>query len=509
MTCKSDTFFTSQLFKDIQISGIFRDSKTFSDSILRKGNSLEQVLKQYEAQTLPLSKEDLTSFVETYFSIPKEGEEVQEVIKNFNLEDYIEYSWKVLKRTPSEISKEKSISLIPLKHPYVVPGGRFREMFYWDSYFTLLGLINSGENKLALDMVLNFFYLIEEYGIIPNGTRKYFLTRSQPPLLCLMVKALIESDNNLEDNFIKTALRVLMIEYEFWMNTSDEEKENKRVVEIKGYLLNRYYDEQQTPRPESYKEDYELSLKLPEKHRNKFFRDIRAACESGWDFSSRWFENCNDLKTIHTTDIIPVDLNCFMFLLEDYISELCVKVNKLQEALEFKQKSVKREKAINEIFYSVNKGAYFDYDIKRDCISSALTAATSVPLFAKIATIDQAESVCQILQKHLLKAGGIVTTTVNSGQQWDSPNGWAPLQYFTTVGLENYKFVSVAKDIKERWIKCIKSDFKSSKVLKEKYNVVNIMVEAGGGEYSVQIGFGWTIGVVSEYLKDLKETKKE
>ena len=218
--------------------------------------------------------------------------------------------------TRSTISAPRYSSLLPLPQPYLVPGGRFRELYYWDSYFTMLGLDESGRHDLVADMVRDFAYLIDTYGHVPNGARTYYLSRSQPPFFFEMVGLLSNDDSA---SAFSEYLPQLKREYAFWMEGARGLRRgtaHRRVVAMPNWsILNRYWDDRDTPRDESYREDTELAHASGRPAR-QVFRDIRAAAESGWDFSSRWFADGHTRGTIDTTEIVPIDLNSLLFGLE-------------------------------------------------------------------------------------------------------------------------------------------------------------------------------------------------
>ncbi|RYE30021.1 MAG: response regulator, partial [Sphingobacteriales bacterium] len=227
-----------------------------------------------------------------------------------SVEEHIRCLWDVLTRQPVPAS---SGSLLFLPHAYVVPGDRFREVYYWDSFFTMLGLQVHGRWDLIQNMIDNFSYLIDTIGFIPNGNRTYYLSRAHPPFYSLMIKLLEEKKGigTLEKYKVR-----LQKEYDFWMdganNLSESTDAIRRVVRMPdGSILNRYWDDSTKPRPESYEEDVELVHTLYEDEIK--YRHIRAAAESGWDFSSRWFEDGKSMSTIDTTNIIPIDLNTLLY----------------------------------------------------------------------------------------------------------------------------------------------------------------------------------------------------
>ncbi len=355
------------------------------------------------------------------------------------------------------------------------------------------------------NMVDNFSYLIDTFGYIPNGNRTYFLGRSQPPFYASMIKLLNEEkasiSNREEENVLSKYLPQLVKEHNFWMKGLEQLNEKNlsvnRVSRMPdGSILNHYCDECDTPRPESYKEDVELAKQVND--RKKLFRNIRAACESGWDFSSRWYKQNNEFSSIHTTEIIPVDLNCLLFNLEETIAEAYQLLNDKTLSDEYQTAANRRKQAINKYCWNKDENFYFDYDYVEGKQKQSLTLAGIFPLFFKIATFEQAEEVAKSLDNHFLHSGGLQTTTITTGQQWDAPNGWAPLQYIAVKGLLNYGYNELAKTVVERWMAVNEKVFKSSGKMLEKYNVQNLQLESGGGEYPTQDGFGWSNGV---YLK--------
>ncbi len=258
-----------------------------------------------------------------------------------------------------------------------------------------------------------------------------------------------------------------------------------------GSILNRYYDTDDSPRPESFREDASEVKGFSSQQAQEFLRHIRAACESGWDFSSRWFDDVDDFSSIKTTDIVPVDLNALLYRLEDRLSQL-VEDRSQQHA--YAEAAAKRQQALSQYCYNAEQGFYFDYDHKQQQQTPIWSLAAVVPLFTQLASQQQADVVADNLSK-FLRPGGLVTTLTSTQQQWDSPNGWAPLQWFAAKGLEHYGFDALAKDIKQRWVNLVRDYYDKNRAVLEKYNVCDTSNPASGGEYEVQLGFGWTNGV--------------
>lgn len=494
-----------QLFYDVQSdAGLYPDSKTFVDAVPLY--DVDLIRERYSVLT-DKSTSSLRAFVEDHFAVPEDEGFYQ--TDSASIRQHIPKLWNVLKRPADE---EVSGTLIPLPNPYIVPGGRFREIYYWDSYFTMLGLQEDGETETIQNMVDNFSYLIDSYGFIPNGNRTYYLSRSQPPYYAKMVEVLADIKG---EDILKEYLPYLEKEYTFWMdgteNLSPENSALKRVVLLPdGEVLNRYWDNKNTPRPESYREDVrtadEALEEFPNRTREEVYRNLRAAAESGWDFSSRWLTAGSDesfkLSTIHTTDILPVDLNSLLYNLEKTISRAYKVANNAEKAEAFRQKYESRERAINKYFWDEQAGFYKDYNFKSGSLTEVISLAGLYPLFFEIADAKQAELVAQKVKFTFLKPGGVVTTPYNTGEQWDSPNGWAPLQWITIKGLRNYGHNTLAGDIRSRWLQQNTVVYKKTYKLLEKYNVEDLTKESGGGEYPTQDGFGWTNGVYQKLANE-------
>lgn len=483
------------LFEEVQLNRVFPDGKTFVDCLPRF--STEEIIAAYSKQ----KKEpgfSLIKFVTEHFDLPVPHSNGYKSDQSKSVESNIEDLWSVLTRAPDK----KGGSLIALPYPYIVPGGRFGEIYYWDSYFTMLGLKASGKTEMVENMVKNFSYLIDTLGYIPNGNRSYFIGRSQPPFYSLMIKLLGELKG---EKILISYLPQLEKEYQFWMKGADSLNEANpakyHVVRMPGgEILNRYCDENNTARPESFREDIELSHQSSQ-DTQILYSHLRAGAESGWDFSSRWFKEKNSFETIHTTDIIPVDLNCLLYHLEQSIAEAYQMNGDKTNTRNYAALAEKRKKAIEQYCWNEEVGFYFDFDWSGNHQKKTMTLAGVTPLFFKISSAEQAEKISLHIQENFLRPGGVLTTLETTGQQWDAPNGWAPLQWMTITGLENYGHTSLAKEIAVRWIKLNTAVFKRSGKLMEKYNVVDTHLEAGGGEYEGQDGFGWTNGVLLALIK--------
>jgi len=486
-----------ELFFEVQMQCIFDDGKTFVDCVPRRHPEL--IMDAYHA-TRFLPEFNLHDFVHENFVAEEIPPDCFVSDPNKNLAQHIEALWKVLTRHPKEHPARSS--LLPLPHDYVVPGGRFSELYYWDSYFTMLGFHGESRSHLIRSMADNFAYLIDTYGHVPNGNRTYYLSRSQPPVFSLMVDLF-------EDKGICNAmdyLPQLRKEYSFWMDGAEElrpgEAHRRCVCMPDGELMNRYWDDRDTPREESYREDV-LTARRSDRPVHEVYRELRAGAESGWDFSSRWLDDPTDLSSIRTTAIVPIDLNSLLLKLEQQIALLSEAKGEDFAAADFYSRAAARCEAMSKYCWNESEGAYFDYDWQRAKQRDNLTAATTAPLFVKCASEAQAEKVAQVVRERLLAPGGISCTEVSgSGQQWDRPNGWAPLQWMSIRGLSHYGFDDLAREIRDHWLDIVAELYNKEGKLVEKYILRPTTEHARGGEYPLQDGFGWTNGVTFKLLQE-------
>lgn len=484
------------LFPDVQLSGIFPDSKTFVDA--RPLLPPAEIAARY-ASARGAAGFSLRAFVGQYFDLPRPvGEGVQSDTAR-TMEDHVGALWSILTRAPD--APDPRSSLIPLPYPYVVPGGRFREVYYWDSYFTMLGLIESGHTDLVRSMLDNFAYLVGTVGHVPNGNRSYYLSRSQPPFFAAMVGLYAAATDT------AAALRYLDAlerEHAFWMDGAERLSPGtayRRAVRFRdGALLNRYWDDRPEPRPESYRADYELGQTLPAARREGFYRNVRATAESGWDFSSRWMRDSSDLRTLETTDLVPVDLNSLLYHAERLIAALRRfrgRAGDAEMAQRFAAAAEDRRRTLLAVGYEPGGG--FFYDVRwpsAERVTDRPTLAAAAPLYFGLATAEQGRAVAARLERDFLKPGGFVTTTIGSGQQWDAPNGWPPLEWLAIEAVRRYGRTDLARAARDRWLALNRRTYRATGKMTEKYDVVDLERPAGGGEYPTQDGFGWTNGVV-------------
>jgi len=481
-----------QVFAAVQGARLFEDQKVFADAVPRRDPRLVEAAF---AQARHRPGFDLRAFVEAHFVLPAPVEATR-VRRQPDLRAHIDALWPLLtRRSPGPAPHD---SLLPLPYPYVVPGGRFREIYYWDSYFTMLGLVESGQDALSRHMLDNFAHLIDAWGHVPNGNRSYYLSRSQPPFFSHMVELEARRDPGLPVRYLAQLRR----EHAWWMDGAADLRPGqaaRRVVRLAdGSLLNRYWDDRDTPRPESFAQDRDTAAAAA-RPAAQVYRDLRAGAESGWDYSSRWLDDPMRLETIRTTDIVPVDLNSLMHHLERTIAAACARAGDAACARGYEALAAARQRAIEAHLWHP-RGYYADYDAARRAPRDGLTAAALFPLYAGIASPARARATAAAVRAQLLRPGGLVTTPVESGQQWDAPNVWAPLQWVAVQGLRRYGEQALAAEIAGRFLRNVRAIHARDGKLVEKYDADGALQGGGGGEYPLQDGFGWTNGVVLALL---------
>lgn len=474
------------LFVEVQMARVFGDGKSFVDARARSAPALIRARFDVERRSADFS---LADFVQAHFTLPAHAEAPG---PQRGIREHIRALWPQLVREHRDAVEGES--LLPLPRPYVVPGGRFRELYYWDSYFTMLGLVADGRRDLAENMLANFAHLIATYGFIPNSSRNYMLSRSQPPFFFRMVE-LLHADDPAAG--FAAHLVPLKAEHAFWMDGEAAlapGQAHRRVVRTAdGALLNRYWDDRCTPREESWREDVETAEASGRLH-EQVWRDLRAGAESGWDFSGRWCADPADISTIATTALAPVDLNALLAGLETAIALGAARLGDAATAQAFEARAAARRQWLQGCFWRAEAGHFADLNWRDATDPRPLTAASLVPLYLGLAIQAQADAMAAQVQRHLLGANGLLTTALTTGQQWDAPNGWAPLQWMAALGLARYGHDAIAREIAGRWCASVERVFLATGRLLEKYDVAEDR-PGGGGEYETQDGFGWTNGV--------------
>ena len=381
---------------------------------------------------------------------------------------YIEDYWPKLIRE----NKKDVRSLIGLPKAYIVPtdaGDIFQEQYYWDSYPVVRALIGHPKySKLAIGMVENLLYMMDRFGIIPNASRFYFLSRSQQPLLSSMVWMVF--DKTRDRDWFKKAIKFAEDEYNnIWMGKTP--LANFRLTESG---LCRYYDVNAL--------------------------DVLAEAESGWDMTSRFSGKC--------LDYLPVDLNCLLYLYEEDLSKAYELFGDKKKEKKYKEAARKRAQLINELMWDERSGYYYDFNFVKNQRSRLITVAGVYPLNVGIATLKQAKRVTVVIERVLQKNYGVVQSVkFVENKQWDFPNGWAPLQLRTVEGLMRYGLNKLAKRLITKWLSLNIEVFKKTGFLWEKYDVVH-----GGigvpDRYPTPYGFAWTNAVFVTMVKMLNFLEK-
>jgi len=621
---------TGPVLQVVQFSGLFNDSKTFVDmpmlfdpaDIVKDFNTLPDysqatIVKFLDRNFAPVCTDMLLWSPPDYREHPKFAKNITDVkLRDWALD--VHSLWNLLGRQmdPDVALHPRQHTLLPLRSPHmIVPGGRFCEFYYWDTYWIIRGLLVSGMVDTARMVVDNLLGLVEDYGFIPNGSRRYYLNRSQPPMLTKMVRAVFDVTGDKE--WLRSVMPTLELEYAYWMHPN-------RVVVIEAgpnsFRMNKYYTNWTHPRPESFVQDEmtawmlwkqlhngsevaytpeaaahhaknfatmhaqnlaaqdlrgaaeqlrftagaaagaDLRAPLPNPphpmHDNapriqELYAQLAAAAETGWDFSSRWFEDRNNLTSVETMDLVPVDLNAIMYAVELDLSSFALTLGDQDRSAEFSVSATLRREAIYNVLWNATASQWQDYHIDQKEWRTEVVLSNFIPLWTKCydtALVDEGAVVSALLQSGLVMPGGVATTLNNNTQQWDFPNAWAPLQWMLIEGLRsaNYRTDSTTADFTlynssalapgepapahacdivkpETWYKddlwCFPSGAEISDAMGMRwllanfvaYNRTGFMLEkyyapevgglGAGGEYELQKGFGWTNGVALELLQ--------
>ncbi|OGD93479.1 hypothetical protein A2697_03085 [Candidatus Curtissbacteria bacterium RIFCSPHIGHO2_01_FULL_41_44] len=364
---------------------------------------------------------------------------------------YIEDYWPKLVR----VHKKDHKTLIGLPDPYIIPAESdvFQEQYYWDTYPVVRALINHPKySQLAIGMVDNLLYLVERFGIIPNGSRFYFLSRSQPPLLSSLVWIVYQKTK--DKKWFARAASLLEEEYNgVWMG-----KVHLRNFRNVYRGLSRYYDINAV--------------------------NVLAEAESGWDLTARFMGRC--------MDFLPIDLNSLLYLYEVDLAKAYEELGDIKKKEKFYEKARVRNQVITELMWDEKTGYFYDYDFVNREKSHLVTIAGVFPLNVGIASAKQAERVVSVIQKDLQEKYGIVQSVrFVENFQWDWPNGWAPMQLRTIEGLMRYGYNRLAKRIVLKWLSLNIEIFKETGNLWEKYDVVHGKIGVPD-RYPTPYGFAWT-----------------
>lgn len=518
-TCESKLYCQGPLLHAIQMSDIFPDSKTFVDMPSKYSETI--ILEHFSKLSQPPTKPELQKFLnENFYEVGSDivNEEALDwksrpkfidIIKDERLKAFgmiLNEKWKNLLRKFAKICDDCVSSKIETANAFVVPGGRFIEYYYWDTYWIVKGLLICEMFETVKGILQNFLDIIKNNGYIPNGARIYYLNRSQPPLLIQMIHEYFKKTNDYD--FLKYAIDLLDQEYDSWMT----EKVTSITRNNKNYLLNTYNISTEFPRPESYKEDY-INGQKTEDFKN-YYSNVISVAESGWDFSSRWFKRADDITTIQIRDLIPVDLNAIMYKNEGVLSELHLHLNNFEKSEFYNEKAKNRLDSIEAILWSDEFSTWADFNTKTSTLNlNHLYISSLTPLWAGVPLPTELKNILRnyesFLKDHI---SGIPSSNVETGQQWDFPNVWAPYHHWmvTYLNENNYDLYPnssrmnssyLALDIANRFVNTVFCSHQNQNAIYEKYNADKRGERGEGGEYKVQEGFGWTNGVAIEFLE--------
>jgi alpha,alpha-trehalase len=427
-----------------------------------------------------------------------------------------------IRRLPEDIAQIREQGLLFLPRPYVVPGGRFNEMYGWDSYFIQLGLLKDGQIELAKDMADNFLYEIRHYGKILNANRTYYLTRSQPPFLTEMLLGVYRQTR--DRSWLAGSVGAVEDYYRYW--TSEP-----HLTPQTG--LSRYFDLGEGPSPEvlasevngSGRTHYDLVRDYFRTHRVKdydasrfydrerdqltplFYKADRSMRESGFDPSARFGPFNADI-----IDYNPVCLNSLLYMMEKEMAEILDIVGRGAEAELWRTRSKERADRVNRLMWDVKDGLFYDYDFAQKRIRRYPFLTTFYPLWAGIASADQARRVKNTIGQ-FERRGGLRTSTNRSGDQWDAPFGWAPLELIAVEGLRRYGYNEDADRITKNFLSMVQHEFRRTGTILEKYDVERRSADVRGevryGYGSNEVGFGWTNGAFKVLLDELAPADRE
>jgi alpha,alpha-trehalase len=432
--------------------------------------------------------------------------------------DFAHIQLRQLPENPMDI---KEHGLLYLPYPYVVPGGRFNEMYGWDSYFTQVGLVRDDEMALAKNMTDNFLYQIDHYGKILNANRTYYLSRSQPPFLTQMILNVYRKEHDID--WLRSTVPAIEKYYRFWT-------EEPHLTKQTG--LSRYYDLGDGPAPEVLsgerdqlgRDHYDLVKEYYRTHDVKdydlgqyynkekgqltelFYKGDRTMRESGFDPSNRF--GPFNIDIIHYD---PVCLNSLLYLMETDTGEILRILGRAREAGVWTHRAEERKQRINRLMWDEHDGLYYDYNFAEKKVRRYPFVTTFYPLWVGVA--DRRQAARLLANLHLFeRPGGLLTSTYVSGSQWDAPFGWAPTEMLAIEGLRRYGYNKEADRISANFLSLIVKEFIQHNTIVEKYDVERRESEVSAGlrfgYKSNEIGFGWTNAAFVELYAKLPAAKK-
>ncbi|KAJ2005056.1 hypothetical protein GGI04_002391 [Coemansia thaxteri] len=530
--CDSPIYCEGELLHAVQMAKLFPDDKTFVDKPTLRPQS--EVLASFAAiggSRAP--RESLSKFVGENFGT--EGSELKPVsltelspnpaflqnisdplLRAFGLAVNAYWSTLVREQDLSVLCAGCVSSMLPLRYHFVVPGGRFREIYYWDTFFTLEGMLRSGLKELARSNIRDLLSLVNTFGFVPNGARLYYLDRSQPPMLALMVKLYYEF--TADSALLAEALPLLWREHAYWQNNHSVDI----AADGKSWPLSRYIVDTDQPRPEAYAKDFELAhnASTDPARQAAIYADMATGAESGWDYSTRWVKpplapvpSGQLLYTIRTRKVVPVELNAVLYQVEQTLADFALIVPNCSSPLDYRSLAQTRRDAMYAVFYDQPSGMFYDYLLDEQQKSSVFSPAALWPYWSFGHSRGSDEAFAFVDKLLNTNPGGIPATLNNSGQQWDFPSVWPPLQYVLMQGALATNNSGVAKRLAQAYVDSVfcawystggsipgiltqLSNQTDAGHMFEKFDSTVVGKQGGGGEYTVQAGFGWTNGVL-------------
>ncbi|CAG9530313.1 unnamed protein product [Cercopithifilaria johnstoni] len=515
-----------ELLHAVSLSNIFKDTKTFVDKPMKK--EPEEIInafnKKFSSQISISDRDELLSFVNEYFDV--EGSDIQECpedtmedwddepeylvaiedqeLRQFALE--IHALWKKLCHIvkPEVKDNPKRYSVLYLPYEFMIAGGRYREFHYWDTYWIIKGLLASGMHETVKHILQNFKYLIEKYGYIPNGGRTYMLQRTQPPFFIPMVYEYHTVTE--DDEFLLSVMGPMETEFAFW------KKYRTRIISKNGknYTIFQYISPVNTPRAEAYRSDFFVAENAPEIKRRQIWNDINSAAESGWDFSSRWLSNSKTMDTIETSNIVPVDLNALMCWNMEILAHLHGEIGDSSRRAEINIERAKFVDTFEAVFFDEREGSWFDFNLNTGERVDDTYPSIAVPLFTECYSSLNNPMLVDVLgtlqRKGLLQfPGGIPASLIrSSNQQWDYPNGFAPINHMVIEGLRksNHPIMQQkAFELANRWINRNYKVYQTNQKLWQQYDVAKDHIRpAKDDNYGNEEGYGWTNGALLDLM---------
>ncbi|XP_017044763.1 uncharacterized protein LOC108090540 [Drosophila ficusphila] len=416
--------------------------------------------------------------------------------------------WKHLGRRVKEEVKENPdhYSIIYVPNPFIVPSSECREYRYWDSFWIVRGLLQCGMHSTARGMIDNYLSLVKEYGFVPGCGRIYCSGRTNPPLLIMMVKAYVEVTK--DEGYGIASLPLLETEYQSFTS--------KHSIQVKGRTMYQYRDSSAGPRPEAYREDLQCVAQLKgAMSRELVYTELKSAAESGTELSSRWIvssegSNQGSPKDTKTSAIVPVELNAIVFRSGKILAEFHRKAGNTKKAEEYQDRACLLVKAIRDCLWNEQAGIWLDYDVVNRKSRNYFCCTNFAPLWARAFPLVDTEKVSKGVMQYIKtndldKQYGGVPYTMNkeSGQKWDYPNVFPPMVFLVVEGLENLgtrESKAMSKRWAHRWVKSNYAAYKHESFMFEKYYCEEFGTSGEGGSENTPVGYGWTCGVVIEFL---------